>query len=79
MTIEQLSDEIRQRHNIRSLHIFAREEGWRVFAARGDAKFQASVEEGRGDTIHAALTNLNERLVAGPINRGELPPWGAAQ
>jgi len=72
---EQYAADIQRRHNIRSLHIFARDKTWRVFASRGDEKFQASVEEGRGADIAGALRNLDDRLTAGPINRGDLPPW----
>jgi hypothetical protein len=70
--IEPLAADIQARHNIRSLHIFAQGPNWRVFASRGTVAFQASVEEGRGPDIETALRNLDERLTAGPINRGEL-------
>lgn len=73
--IEVFAAEIQERHKIRSLHIFAQGLDWRVFAARGYMAFQASVEEGRGESIYAALDNLDKRLKAGPINRGELPPF----
>lgn len=74
MKIEDHAADIQRRHNIRSLHIFAQGPNWRVFGSRGDAAFQASVEEGRGANIAAALRNLDDRLTAGPINRGQLSP-----
>lgn len=74
MTIEQHAKDIQRRHNIRSLHIFAQGPNWRVFASRGTEAFQSSVEEGRGADISAALRNLDDRLTAGPINRGALAP-----
>lgn len=77
-TPEQLAADVQARHGLRSLHIFAQGPNWRVFGSRGTAAFQASVEEGRGADIAGALRNLDERLIAGPINRGELPEFSRA-
>lgn len=73
MTPEQLAAEIQLRHRLSSLHIFTQDGAWRVFGAREQpGSFQASVEEGRGIDIASAIKNLEERLIAGPINRR---PW----
>jgi hypothetical protein len=73
MTPEQLAAEIQVRHKLSSLHIFAESGAWRVFGAREQpGNFQASVEEGRGIDIASAIKNLEERLIAGPLNRA---PW----
>lgn len=74
-TPEHLAAQVRNRHRLSSLHIFSDDcwPMWRVFGARRDAKgAQASVEEGRGETISAALRNLDERLTAGVFVR---KPW----
>lgn len=71
--IEKLAGMIQSHHSLRSLHIFTQGSNWRVFGSRGTQAFMASVEEGRGPDIRSALNNLDARLVAGPINRGELP------
>lgn len=73
-TPEELADAVRARYSLSSLHLFARAEGWRVFGARGDERFQQSVEEGGGESIAAALLNLKARLDAGPINANSLAP-----
>lgn len=72
---ETLAAKVQENHNLRSLHLFAHGYIWRVFGSRGDERFQQSVEEGRGLSIEKALQNLDERLKAGPIDRGPLPPW----
>jgi hypothetical protein len=78
-TTEDLADAVRARHGLSSLHLFARDEGWRVFGARGDERFQQSVEEGGGKSIAAALLNLNARLDAGPIKANSLAPLPRTQ
>lgn len=69
MTPEERAKEIANQHGLSSLHIFTDPKGWRVFGFRRDAKgYQASVEDGRGGTILAALDNLQDRLIEGPIH-----------
>lgn len=79
MTPEDIASEVKRRHRLTSLHIFSDDcwPMWRVFGSRRDAKgIHASVEEGRGDTIAAALRSLDERLTAGVFNR---TPWEETQ
>lgn len=74
---ETLADDIRKRHDLSSLHLFTSDIPglrWRVFAHRKDPRgYQASVESGGGDTIEKALTTLDERLTAGPIDKQHIP------
>lgn len=70
MTPEQFATQVQERHALTGLHIFTSEDGWRVFGFRKHAKgYQASVESGEGKTISDAISNLNERLIEGPIHR----------
>lgn len=71
---EAIAASIISNYTLRSLHIFARAEGWRVFGSRGTEAFQQSVEEGGGENIIAALRNLEDRLTAGPIRANEVAP-----
>lgn len=77
MTNEQRAQEIRARHKLSSLHLFTSgidNLEWRVFASRLEPKgFEASVESGGGMTIEEALTTLDARLIAGPINKSHIP------
>ena len=72
-TLEMLASDIRQRHELSSLHLFTSDIPgleWRVFASRKDPRgYQASVESGGGKDILTALTTLDERLTAGPIGK----------
>lgn len=76
LTDDQLSDElpepicaeIKARHKLTGFHIFDQDGGWRIFANRRDPKgYQASVEQGFGKSITAALNDLDENLRLGPI------------
>lgn len=67
---EPVWDDIKSRHKLTSLHIFSEPPIWRVFGFRNDPKgYQASVEQGGGATIVAALQNLDARLIEGPIHK----------
>ena len=74
MTPEDHAMDIQRRHDISQLRIFAEGGVWRVFAARGLKKFMASVEEGRGIDIKAALCNLDDRIKAGPWDKDIVAP-----
>jgi hypothetical protein len=68
MTAEQLAADVERRCNLGRLHIFDCPGGWRVFGSRKTPQgYQASVEEGFGPTILAAIQSLDERLAMGPI------------
>ena len=72
---ETEAERLREYHGLSSLHLFVDDgsPAWRVFGNRRDPQgVQASVEEGRGETISGALRSLNERLIAGVFNRA---PW----
>lgn len=67
---ESLARAIKQRWQLTGLHLFDVGESWRVFGFRKDPKgYQASVENGRGATIAAALADLDARLAEGPIHK----------
>lgn len=67
---EARAEQVRQKHNLSSLHIFDRDGGWTVFGFRKEAKgFQASVESGHGQSISDAIKDLDARLVEGPIHK----------
>ena len=66
---EKFAAEIKVRHGLSSLHLFTERGRWRVFGFRLDAKgYQASSESGTGPDILSALSNLNDRLIEGPIH-----------
>ena len=70
MSADRKAGVIMARHKLTSLHIFTAEVGWRVFGFRKDVQdFEASVENGRGNTIEKALAHLDRRLVEGPIHK----------
>lgn len=70
MEPEQMAAAIKGRHTLSGLHIFDIGTGWRVFGFRKDPKgYQASVENGSGATIRAALEDLDRRLIEGPIHK----------
>lgn len=74
-TAEVLAVEIEERHALSSFHIFKRGKMWRVFGSRQlPTGIQASVEEGRGADIVAALTNLDARLAGHQIDKVPFPP-----
>lgn len=72
-TVENLAEALCKKHNLSSLNIWApigNVLGWHCRAFRNDPKgFQASVESGAGKTIRDALVSLDDRLMAGPINK----------
>lgn len=71
---ELLVAEIRARHRLTSFHIFDQGGEWRVFAFRNDPRgYQASVEQGSGPNIVAALEQLDQRLIEGPIHKTPTP------
>lgn len=70
---ESLAAEIRKRHALTNLHIFTVDDRWRVFGFRKDPKgFQASVENGDGETVVAALHDLDRRLKLGPVRARQI-------
>ena len=70
--IETSTSELARRHRLTGIHIFQSGDVWRVFGFRKDPKgYQASVESGEGPTISDALTNMDERLIEGPIHRAK--------
>lgn len=77
MTDEQRAQEIRDRFDLSSLHLFQSDIpglAWRVYASRKHPKgFEESVSSGGGMTIRAALDTLETRLVAGPIDKPHIP------
>ncbi len=74
LTTEELAGNVKDAHDLSSLHIFDEGYIWRVFGFRRNARgFQSSVEWGRGATICDAIIDLNRRLVAGPGTQRNLP------
>ena len=70
MSADRKAGVIMARHKLTSLHIFTADAGWRVFGFRKDAVgYEASVENGRGNTIENALAHLDRRLGEGPIHK----------
>ena len=66
MNAEQLAADVEPRFNLGRLHIFDYPDGGRVFGSRKTVEgYQASVEEGCGPTILAAIQSLDERLTKG--------------
>jgi hypothetical protein len=69
-SIESYAAAIIQRHGLTNLHLFTERGKWRVFGFRKDPKgYQASVENGAGQTIRDAISNLDARLIEGPIHK----------
>lgn len=77
MTDEQHAQEIRDRFGLSSLHLFQSDipgMAWRVYASRKHPKgFEESVVSGGGRTIREAIDSMEERLIAGPINKPYVP------
>ena len=68
--VEVHANVLKKIYHLRSLHIFDEGDEWRVFGFRANAKgFNASVESGRGPSIHEALDDLDKRLKEGPIHK----------
>lgn len=69
---EPLWRAIQKRHKLTTCHIFSQGDQWRIFAFRQDPKgYQASVEQGIGDNIVDALTNLDDNFAAGPARKNK--------
>ena len=72
MPIEAEIASVKRRHGLSTCHIFDDAAGgrWQVFSFRRDAKgYQASAESGAGETISAAISDLDRRLTEGPIHK----------
>jgi hypothetical protein len=68
MTNEALTKRVMRHHRLTSIHLFTKPDGWRCFGFRRDAKgFDASVENGDGETIAAAIEDMDQALTEGPI------------
>ena len=76
-TLENMAEAIRKRHGLSAINLWHRPIDGLEWHARGFRKepkgFEASVETGGGRTIREALISLDERLVAGPINKWHIP------
>lgn len=74
MSAEQVIADTKAKHGLSGLHIFEDHGVFVVFGfRRNPSGYQASVENGCGATIMAALTNLDGRLTEGPIHRKDSP------